>query len=101
GVRVLRPLDLDPLTTQIQTLPWSATVIPPLNVRDITLIAGDEIIETSPMLRSRYFESQFLSPVFAEYFRQGARWTVMPRPLMTDASFDLSYANSSVGGPPE
>ncbi|XYI04229.1 glycine amidinotransferase [Sorangium sp. So ce1128] len=101
SVTVHRPMDLDRGTTKVQTLAWSAAVVPPLNVRDITLIAGDEIIETPPMIRSRYFETQFLKPVFAEYFRRGARWTVMPRPLMTDASFDLSYANSSAGGPTE
>ncbi|MEK8174881.1 hypothetical protein NKH77_54965 [Streptomyces sp. M19] len=54
------------------------------------------------MIRSRYFETQFLTRVFHDYFRQGAAWTVMPRPLMTDASFDLSYVRAStVGGPTE
>jgi glycine amidinotransferase len=87
---------------EVRTPGWSASVVPPLNVRDNTLILGDEIIETPPMIRSRYFETQFLKPVFQRYFAQGARWTVMPRPLMTDASFDLSYARvSSVGGPTE
>lgn len=101
NVRVHRPLRLDETTTEVRTPAWSAAVVPPLNLRDNTVILGDEIVETSPMIRSRYFETQFLTPVFAEYFRQGARWTVMPRPLMTDASFDLSYANSTAGGPTE
>ncbi|MEV7229900.1 glycine amidinotransferase [Polymorphospora sp. NPDC051019] len=100
-VRVHRPLRLDETTTQVRTLAWSAAVVPPLNVRDNTVILGDEIIETPPMIRSRYFETQFLTPVFADYFRRGARWTVMPRPIMTDASFDLSYVNSTAGGPTE
>lgn len=103
SVTVHRPLDVDPGTGEMTTPAWSAPIVPPLNVRDNTLILGDEIIETPPMIRSRYFETQLLTPIFAEYFRQGARWTVMPRPLMTDASFDLSYANSShtAGGPME
>jgi glycine amidinotransferase len=75
-------------------------VLPPLNVRDNTLILGDEIIETPPMIRARYFETQFLTPIFAEYFRRGARWSVMPRPMMTDRSFDLSYARTSTAGGP-
>lgn len=54
--------------------------------------AGDEIIEIPPMLRARYFETQFLKPFFMEYFGHGARWTIMPRPLMTDGSFDFSHA---------
>ena len=102
SVTVHRPMDLHEVTEGVRTPAWSAAVTPPLNIRDNTLIAGDEIIETPPMIRSRYFETLFLKPIFAEYFRQGARWTVMPRPLMTDASFDLSYARTgTVGGPME
>lgn len=102
SVTVHRPIPVDPATAEVRTPAWSASVVPPLNVRDNTLIAGDEIIETPPMIRSRYFETQFLTPVFQRYFEQGARWTVMPRPLMTDASFDLSYAReSTLGGPTE
>jgi len=102
GVTVRRPLPLPPDTTEVTTPAWTASVVPPLNIRDNTLIAGDEIIETPPMIRSRYFETQFLKPLFQEYFRGGARWTVMPRPLMTDASFDLSYVReATAGGPTE
>jgi glycine amidinotransferase len=101
GVKTHRPMDLDKNTTAVETPAWSAAVVPPLNVRDIALILGDEIIETAPMIRSRYFETQFLKPVFSEYFKRGAKWTLMPRPWMTDASFDLSYANNSAGGPTE
>ena len=101
GVTVYRPITLDPSTSQIQALAWSAGIIPALNVRDIALILGDEIVETAPMLRSRYFETQLLAPIFGRYFREGARWSLMPRPIMTDASFDPSYAQQSVGGPME
>ncbi|MFF3917322.1 glycine amidinotransferase [Streptomyces sp. NPDC001852] len=100
GVTVHRPMPLDAATAQVRTPAWEASVVPPLNVRDNTLILGDEIIETPPMIRSRYFETQFLTPVFARYFEAGARWTVMPRPLMTDASFDLSYARTATAGGP-
>lgn len=101
SVTVHRPMDLHQDTSKVQTPAWSAAVVPPLNVRDIALIVGDEIIETAPMIRARYFETQFLKPIFAKYFERGARWTLMPRPWMTDASFDLSYANSTAGGPTE
>jgi len=104
AVTVHRPSDVDPATHEVRTPAWSASVVPPLNVRDNTLIVGDEIIETPPMIRSRYFETHLLKPIFQEYFRRGARWTVMPRPLMTDASFDLSYVRSNAataGGPTE
>ncbi|MFI0982554.1 glycine amidinotransferase [Streptomyces sp. NPDC021093] len=95
GVTVHRPLALDPAATDVTTPAWSASITPPLNCRDNTLILGDEIIETPPTLRDRYFETQFLKPVFMEYFRQGARWTTMPRPMMTDASFDPANLTSA------
>lgn len=102
SVTVHRPMDVDPTTVGVRTPAWSAPVVPPLNVRDNTLVVGDEIIETPPMIRARYFETQLLKPIFAEYFRRGARWSVMPRPFMTDASFDLSYVReSTAGGPTE
>ncbi|MET7511602.1 glycine amidinotransferase [Streptomyces albidoflavus] len=88
SVRVHRPMALTPALGEVSSPAWTAPVTPPLNVRDNTLILGDEIIETPPTLRARYFETQFLKPVFMEYFAQGARWTTMPRPMMTDASFD-------------
>ena len=96
SVKVLRPMPLDPEPKDVATPAWSAPITPPLNVRDNTLILGEEIIETPPTLRARYFETQFLKPIFMEYFRQGARWTTMPRPMMTDASFDPdNFANAA------
>ncbi|MET7768393.1 inosamine-phosphate amidinotransferase 1 [Nocardia sp. NPDC005366] len=95
SVTVRRPLDLGPAVPEVRTPAWSATMIPALNVRDNVIIMGDEIVETPPMMRSRYFENQLLKPVFMDYFNQGARWSVMPRPLMTDGSFDFSYADGS------
>ncbi|MEV7773846.1 glycine amidinotransferase [Kitasatospora sp. NPDC086791] len=100
SVTVHRPMPLAEVS-QVETLAWPAAVLPPLNIRDNTLILGDEIIETPPQVRSRYFETQLLKKVFQGYFEQGARWTVMPRPIMTDASFDPSYAERSPGGPAE
>jgi len=95
SITVHRPLELDSASMRVSTPAWSAPVTPPLNVRDNTLILGDEIIETPPMLRARYFETKLLAPAFMHYFAQGARWSVMPRPMMTDASFDPSYVEST------
>lgn len=100
SVVVHRPMSIAP-DQKIRTLAWEATPIPPLNIRDNALILGNEIIETPPQVRARYHENQFLGGIFGSYFRQGAKWTVMPRPLMTDLSFDLSYAKGSPGRPAE
>ncbi|WP_327734201.1 glycine amidinotransferase [Streptomyces nojiriensis] len=92
GVTVHRPLPLPPGAAPVTGPGWTATATPALNIRDNTLIVGDEIIETPPVIRSRLLESRLLAPLFRRCFDAGAGWTVMPRPGLTDASFDLSYA---------
>lgn len=92
GVTVHRPLALPPDAGPLTGPGWRATPTPALNIRDNTLIVGDEIIETPPMVRSRCLETRLLAPLFRRCFEAGARWTAMPRPGLTDASFDLSYA---------
>lgn len=92
GVRVHRPEPL-PSEARFATPHWQATMIPALNVRDQTLIIGDEIIETAPQVRARLIEGDLLKPVFSNYFQQGSRWTSMPRPRMLNTSFDTSYVS--------
>ncbi|GAA4234430.1 glycine amidinotransferase [Actinomadura meridiana] len=104
GVRVRRPIPLPADADSLAGLGWQAAPTPALNIRDNTLILGEEIIETPPAIRSRYLETRLLTPVFADYFAAGAHWTTMPRPTLTDASFDLSYARdaaTTLGGPTE
>jgi glycine amidinotransferase len=95
GVTVHRPLPLPAGAASIAGPGWQATPSPALNVRDNTLVLGDEIIETPPAVRSRYLETRLLTPIFQGYFDSGAQWTTMPRPLLTDLSFDLSYARDA------
>jgi glycine amidinotransferase len=104
GITVYRPLPLPENALPIAGLGWQAAPTPALNVRDNTLILGDEIVETAPAIRSRYLETRLLTPVFRRYAEVGARWSTMPRPTLTDASFDLSYARdaaTTLGGPTE
>ena len=104
GVQVHRPLALAADAPPISGLGWDAPPVPALNIRDNTLILGTEIIETPPAIRSRYLETRLLSPIFRKYFDLGARWSTMPRPILNDSSFDLSYSQdptSTLGGPTE
>lgn len=93
GVLVHRPLVLKE-AIQFKTPYWESTMIPALNIRDQAIIMGNEIIETPPQVRARYFENDLLKPVFYRYFQAGARWATMPKPIMTDRSFDMSYVSS-------
>jgi glycine amidinotransferase len=60
--------------------------------RDLFTVIGDEIIETSPSVRARYFEGDLYKELFTEYFNRGARWTLAPRSRLLDRNFDFSYA---------
>ena len=104
GVLVHRPIELPNNAEPISGFGWEAPPVPALNIRDNTLIVGNEIVETPPAIRSRYLETRLLATTFEKYFEAGGKWTTMPRPLLTDASFDLSYARdtqTTLGGPTE
>jgi len=87
---VRRPKQLNSFD-HFKTPYWESTCSAPYSVRDQAMVVADEIIETSPLLRCRYFENDLLKEAFYHYFNNGARWTSAPRPMMLDNSFDLSY----------
>ena len=87
GITVRRPDPVDHGVT-VQTPDWRvpgghANACP----RDVLLVIGNEIIEAPMAQRARFFEYRAYRTLVAEYFRQGARWTTAPKPLMTDALY--------------
>lgn len=96
GVKVHRPR-IPKKINKVKTPFWESTDHVCLNVRDLTLIVGDRIIETPPTCRWRYFENVYLNHLFSSWSAQGARWTKAPVPLMLDSSFDLSYVDRTPG----
>ncbi|MBP2471922.1 glycine amidinotransferase [Crossiella equi] len=88
---VVRRPELSEQVPVIQSPYWRAPMGHALMSRDIFLVIGDEIIETSPMMRARYFESELYKELFTEYFNQGARWTVAPRSRLLDHNFDTEF----------
>nr|MBA3537197.1 glycine amidinotransferase [Tatlockia sp.] len=95
NVKVHRPFSLNKGVT-FKTPYWNATCIPALNIRDQAIIVGNEIIETPPQIRARYFENDLLKSIFYRYFNAGAKWTTMPKPMMTDNSFDIAYVEEQI-----
>lgn len=90
GIKVVRP-KAPQNVKDTKTPNWKSTNYHPLNVRDLTMIVGNEIIETPPDTRFRFFENDYLKHLFMDYFKRGAKWTVAPRPLILDSSFDMSW----------
>lgn len=88
GIAVRRP---DPIDHGIlvKTPDWQvagghASACP----RDVLLVIGNEIIEASMSQRARYFEFRAYRSLIKQYFRQGARWTTAPKPLMGDELYN-------------
>jgi glycine amidinotransferase len=89
GVRVRRPEAV--VGKEIRTPLWSSIQLPPLNIRDQTIVFGSTIVETATHVRARLFENDYLKPLFYEYMNRGARWICMPRPALAAGSIDSSY----------
>jgi glycine amidinotransferase len=98
GVTVRRP-ELINFSRKFSTPFWSSKGFTIACPRDGFLVLGDEIIETPMAWRSRYFETFCYRSLFKEYFDQGARWTVAPRPQLLDSLFDHNFILPKYGEP--
>ena len=74
--------------TPFSTPYWRAYSRPSDNPRDQILVLGDTIVETPPIIRSRYFENDAWKPHLYGYFSAGSRWITAPRPVLNADSFD-------------
>lgn len=94
GITVRRPDPVDH-SVAVKTPDWQvagghASACP----RDLLLVVGDEIIEAPMPQRARYFEFRAYRSQLMDYFRQGARWSAAPKPLMRD---DLYVEREAAG----
>lgn len=94
NVLVKRPKAPDALVN-VKTPSWKSISHPALNVRDLTIIIGNTIIEVPSSCRYRYFENTYLKHLFLDYFKKGAKWISSPRPIITDNSYDMSRIHMS------
>ena len=95
GIVVRRP-KIPTGLNEIKTNCWNSCNYPALNVRDLTIIIGNEIIEIPILARWRQFENDYLKHLFLEYLKLGAKWTCAPRPLVTDNSIDFSRISKNM-----
>jgi len=63
------------------------------NVRDVTMIHGNYIIEATTVRRSRVFERFNLRPIFERYFKEDPDCVhfAAPLPMLTDESYVKNY----------
>ena len=89
GVTVRRPEVIDH-GKEYTTPDFTSTGMYAAMPRDILTVIGEEIIEAPMAWRSRFFEYRAYRPLLKEYFRQGAKWTTAPKPLMSDELYDFN-----------
>jgi glycine amidinotransferase len=63
------------------------------NVRDVTVIHGNYIIEATTVRRSRVYERFNLRPLFEQYFKEDPEVVhfAAPQPMLTDESYVKNY----------
>jgi N-dimethylarginine dimethylaminohydrolase len=93
GVKVLRPTPFD-LSNMFSTQDWSSTSNNIYNTRDLHLVVGNTVIESSSPVRSRYHEASALYPIWYEYFERGFRWIVGPKPRLVGDVLPLYYRDA-------
>ncbi len=63
------------------------------NVRDVTMIHGNFIVESTTTRRSRWYEYLNLRPIFEKYFKEDPEMVhfAAPKPRLTDESYVKNY----------
>jgi len=82
GVKVLRAKAFDLTRMYSSPYGWSSTGNDIYNIRDLHLIVGNNVIESTSPVKSRYFEATALYNVWYKYFETGFKWLVAPKPAL-------------------
>ena len=91
GVVVRRPDPLDN-TKPYSTPDWrSKSGWCQKDPRDVIMVFGDHIIESTMSWKCRYFEFRAYRSLIKEYFKKGARWSVGPKPLVTEELYNPNW----------
>lgn len=95
GVKIYRPDHLSQVVT-IKTPDYKTELSAASNVRDVSLIYRDCIIETPTYVRNRYFENTLLYKVYNELFDggRGGKWIKSPHNRLVEETMDLTPWNT-------
>ena len=91
GIAVYRPDEVTAVK-KIRTPTFESEVSSASNVRDLTLVYRDKIVETPTFIRNRYFENMQLYGIFSKMYDdgKGGQWIRAPHTKLTDATIDLA-----------
>ena len=90
GVTVYRPDEVNSVV-KFRTPTFESECTSASNVRDVTLVYNDCIVETPTFVRNRYFENMALYGVYSKAFDggRGGRWVRCPHTRLVEGSVDL------------
>lgn len=94
GVIVHRPDKIDKIQL-FKTPHFKSEVSSASNVRDMTLVYQDKIVETPTYVRNRYFENLALYDVFENAYRNGGQWIRCPHTKLSEDRMDLTHWGDS------
>jgi glycine amidinotransferase len=96
GVTVHRP---DPLNKIVPftTPSFKSELSSASNVRDLTLVYGNKLIETPTFVRNRYYENTLLHDVYSRAWDRGhgGQWIKAPHTALTEDTVDLGHWGDS------
>ncbi|MCK5149800.1 hypothetical protein KAJ87_02650 [Candidatus Pacearchaeota archaeon] len=95
GIVVRRPKRLEEIQ-KIQTPYFESYTTGCDSPRDMYFCFANKIIESPPTNKKRFFESYLLRDIFMNYFRNGAEWSVAPRPSLENQSLDFSFWKDNI-----
>lgn len=93
GIQVDRPDPYD-FSQAVSTPDWDqGSMFGSMPLRDVLLTVGNEIVEATMSLRSRWFEYLCYRPLLNAYYKvdPAMRWEAAPKPRLTDASYRLGF----------
>jgi glycine amidinotransferase len=95
GIEVHRPEEINKVL-KIQTPEFVTELSSPSNVRDLTFVYQNKLIETPTFVRNRYFENHNMLDIFYNVWNKGKGgiWIKSPFQKLTEESIDLDPWNA-------
>jgi len=93
GIRVDRPTPID-FSQTVQTPDWvQDSMVGCAPPRDLLLTVGNEILEATMSLRSRWYEYLCYRPLLQRYFKEDPnfRFEAAPKPRLTERSYKKDF----------
>lgn len=94
GITVLRPDELKK-PINFSTPEFKSILSAASNVRDVSIVYKNKIVETPVFVRNRYFENSNLYKIYNEYFlNKNYDWVRFPHAPITEETMDLTPWNT-------